>query len=91
MKRILLLAAALLFGSAPVLAAGDDLADAQKVPRLKYRSSGPVCSCISGMSEADISRGRKKLPESGSGADDGKWEASKDSGLNEKEKINEVR
>ncbi|MFZ0105853.1 MAG: hypothetical protein WAK92_03225 [Thiobacillus sp.] len=25
-------------------------------PRLKFRSKGPVCSCTSGMSEADISK-----------------------------------
>ncbi len=92
MKQILLLAAALLSGSVPVLAAGDEPADAQKVPRLKYRSGGPVCSCSSGMSEADISRGLKRLIESGDGAGDGELEATrKDSGLNQKEGVNEVR
>ena len=31
-------------------------AEADKPPRLKYRSKGPVCACSSGMSAAAISR-----------------------------------
>lgn len=30
-------------------------------PRLKYRSKGPVCSCSSGLGEAEISRAMKGL------------------------------
>ena len=92
MKRILWLAVALLFGSASALATGNDTAEGQKVPRLKYRSSGSVCSCSSGMSEAEISRGLKGLSGSRDGAGDGKLEAiRKDPGLNQKEGVNEVR
>ncbi len=36
--------------TASVGAAGPDQ------PRLKFRAKGPVCSCASGMSEADISK-----------------------------------
>lgn len=36
-------------------AAGVDAVASDK-PRLKFRSKGPVCSCTSGMSEADISK-----------------------------------
>lgn len=32
---------------------------ADELPRLKYRSKGPVCSCESGMGEAEIARGRQ--------------------------------
>lgn len=91
MKRILWLAVALVFASASVLAV-DDPAEGQKVPRLKYRSSGSVCSCSSGMSEVEISRGLKGLSGSRDGAGDGKLEAiRKDFGLNQKEGVNEVR
>lgn len=30
-------------------------------PRLKYRAKGPVCSCESGMGEAEIARARAGL------------------------------
>jgi hypothetical protein len=43
-------ALALLLSAASVEAVASDK------PRLKYRGKGPVCSCASGMSEADISK-----------------------------------
>lgn len=39
-----------------VLSAASVDAVASDKPRLKFRSKGPVCSCTSGMSEADISK-----------------------------------
>lgn len=44
----------LLLSQGPAYAAGDS-------PRLKYRAKGSVCSCDSGMSEADISRAMARL------------------------------
>lgn len=92
MKQIFLLASALLLGSASVAAAGDGATDGQKTPRLKYRSGGPVCSCSSGMSEAEISKGLKSLSGTIGNAGDGKLdEIRKDPGFNQKEGVNEVR
>jgi len=48
MATVVTLALALAVASASVAA--------QEQPRLKFRGKGPVCSCASGMSEADISR-----------------------------------
>lgn len=39
-----------------VLSAASVDAVASDKPRLKFRGKGPVCSCTSGMSEADISK-----------------------------------
>lgn len=92
MKQVLSMVAVFLFGSASVLAAGGDAVEGQKAPRLKYRSGWPVCSCSSGMSEAEISKGLRSRLGSIEGAGDGKLEAiRKDPGLNQKEGENEVR
>lgn len=45
----------------PVASAGDP-------PRLKYRAKGSVCSCASGLGEAEISRAMAGLDRLGGGA-----------------------
>lgn len=48
---------------------------AEAPPRLKYRGKGPVCSCGSGLSEADIRRAMDKAGldrlQAGSSTEDG--------------------
>lgn len=40
-----------------LLLAATSVIAADVSPRLKYRAKGPVCSCTSGLSEEEISRG----------------------------------
>lgn len=92
MRQIFLLASTLLLVSTSVAAAADGAIEEKKTPRLKYRSGGPVCSCSSGMSEAEISKGLKSLSGSIGDAGDGNLdEIRKNPGFNQKEGVNEVR
>lgn len=48
-------------GLAGLALAGSGSAAEDPPPRLKYRAKGPVCSCVSGLGEAEIAGARAGL------------------------------
>jgi hypothetical protein len=75
-----------------VLAAATTAAAGDSTPRLKYRSKGSVCSCETGLGEAEISQAMKRragLDRLQASPPDGGAEASKDDGQHSRREADE--